>query len=143
MGGEATGKRRRRLRKALLIAASLAMTMAAVVRALAQDSTSATGVLVKTGAASYAVTDEASGASYSLTSKSVDLDAYVDQRVTVHGAPVSGDQDGETGGSPRRLNVTGVNTPDPGQRPNSGPGQPSDSSSETQEAAQQVAEEAR
>lgn len=89
MGGEATGKRRRRLRKALLIAA--------VVPALAQDSTSATGVLVKTGAASYAVTDEASGASYSLTSKSVDLDAYVDQRVTVHGAPVSGDQEARPG----------------------------------------------
>lgn len=93
MGGEATGKRRRRLRKALLIAASLA----AVVPALAQDSTSATGVLVKTGAASYAVTDEASGASYSLTSKSVDLNAYVDQRVTVHGAPVSGDQEARPG----------------------------------------------
>jgi hypothetical protein len=118
MGGAATGKRRRRLRKALLIAASLAMTMAAVVPALAQDSISATGVLVKTGAASYAVTDEASGASYSLTSKSVDLNAYVGPEGQGPRRAGLRRPGGETGGSPSLLNITGVNTPDLGQRPN-------------------------
>jgi hypothetical protein len=142
MGSEATGKGRRRLRKALLIAASLAMVLAAAVPVLAQESTSATGVLMKTGAA-YAITDEVSGASYSLTSKSVDLDAYVGQRVTVHGTPVSGDQNGETGGSPNLLNVTGVDTAAPGQQPDPGPGQYPDNSSGTQDTAQQAAQEAQ
>ena len=81
--------------------AVLAVTVVALTSpALAQESVTATGAIEKLGITTYqygthAVTDEASGAFYGLSSDVVDLDAYTGQRVTVYGAPVPGYEGGQ------------------------------------------------
>jgi hypothetical protein len=110
----------------LLLAAVLAAMLAAVPPALAKSEPvfEATGVLEKPGVTTYqygthAITDEASGNRYALQSQSVDLDAYVGERVTVSGAPVPGYQDGQVEGGPDLLRVDQVEPADgpPGPPP--------------------------
>ena len=81
--------------------------------ALAQESVRATGAMEKLGITTYqygthAVTDEASGAFYGLSSDVVDLDAYTGQRVTVYGALVPGYEGGQVEGGPPIVDVTWV-----------------------------------
>jgi LPXTG-motif cell wall-anchored protein len=52
------------------------------------------------GYGTHAITDEASGAPYALTSEIVDLDAYVGEQATIYGALVPGYEDGLDGGPP-------------------------------------------
>ncbi len=73
----------------------------------------ATGVLEKPEATTYmygthAITDEASRTRYALRSEDVDLDAYVGERVTVHGTLVPGYESGQIEGGPPLLNVTRI-----------------------------------
>ena len=76
---------------------------------------SATGVVEKPQMTTYmygthAVTDEATGTPYALTSEDVDLDAYVGEEVTVYGAPVPGYGGGQIEGGPALLEVGEVET---------------------------------
>ena len=69
------------------------------------ETVAATGVLEKPEATSYmygthAITDEASGTRYALTSESVNLDAYIDELVTIYGTFVPGYENGLGGGPP-------------------------------------------
>ncbi len=80
----------------------------------------AVGVLEKPEATSYqygthAITDEA-GTDYALQSNLVDLDEYVEERVTVYGALVSGFEDGQVEGGPPLMDVYTV-------EPAGGPGE--------------------
>ena len=91
----------------------LAAILTVASQALAQQDVVAIGVLEKPEATSYmygtrAITDEASGAYYALSSESVDLDAYTGWRVIVYGAPVPGYGAGQIEGGPPLLDVTGV-----------------------------------
>jgi hypothetical protein len=77
---------RRSATKRLAVMVVIAMVIAAP--ALAQESMTATGAMERQGITTYqygthGVTDEASGAFYTLSSDVVDLDAYAGQRVTV------------------------------------------------------------
>lgn len=56
----------------------------------------------------HAVTDEASGAFYVLSSDIVDLDAYTGHRVTVYGTLVPGYEYGQVEGEPPLVNVVWV-----------------------------------
>ena len=69
----------------------------------------ATGIIVKPEATAYqygthAMTDEASGTDYALTSETVPLDDYVGERVRVHGTLEL--EEGELEGGPALINVT-------------------------------------
>jgi len=91
----------------------VAMTMALTGPALAQESVTATGAMERLGITTYqygthAVTDEASGAFYVLSSDVVDLDAYTGQRVTVYGTLVPGYEYGQVEGGPPLVDVTWV-----------------------------------
>jgi hypothetical protein len=68
----------------------------------------------------HAITDEDSGTPYALTSKDVDLDAYIGQEVTIYGAPVPGYEGGEIEGGPALLEVGEVQpvTGTPGEEAN-------------------------
>lgn len=71
---------------------------------------SATGVVEKPQMTTYmygthAITDEATGTPYALTSEDLDLDAYVGEKVTIYGAPVPGYEGGEIEGGPALLEV--------------------------------------
>lgn len=110
----------------MLLVAMLAAMLAAAPPALAESEPvfEATGVLEKPGVTTYqygthAITDEASGNRYALQSQSVDLDAYVGERVTVSGAPVPGYQGGQVEGGPDLLRVDQVEPADgpPGPPP--------------------------
>ena len=110
----------------LLLVTILAAMLAATPPALAESEPvlEVTGVLEKPEVTTYqygthAITDEASGNRYALQSQSVDLDAYVGERVTVSGAPVPGYQDGQVEGGPDLLRVDRVETADgpPGPPP--------------------------
>jgi hypothetical protein len=86
-----------RMAKRLLVPmAVLAAMLAVAVPALAQGQVSATGVLVAGLPAdvgtngTHSITDQASATVYALNSETVDLDAYVGQRVTVYGALTPG-----------------------------------------------------
>lgn len=73
-------------------------------------SVSATGVLEKPGTTTYmygayAIEDEATGERYALSSESVDLDAYVGERVRVSGDLVPGYEKGQVEGGPTLLEV--------------------------------------
>ena len=57
---------------------------------------------------SHAVTDEGSGETYALQSESVNLDAYVGEKVTVSGTTVPGYENGQVEGGPTLLEVSGV-----------------------------------
>jgi hypothetical protein len=57
---------------------------------------------------SHAITDEAAGALYVLDSDLVDLDSYVDQRVTVYNTLVPGYESGQVEGGPPLVYVTEV-----------------------------------
>jgi hypothetical protein len=79
----------------------------------AQEPVVATGILENAGITTYmygthAITDEASGTRYALSSENVDLQAYEGQRVTVYGTPVPGYQNGAVEGGPDLLDVTRV-----------------------------------
>lgn len=79
----------------------------------AQEPVVATGILENAGITTYmygthAITDEASGTRYALSSNNVDLQAYEGQRVTVYGTPVPGYQNGAVEGGPDLLDVTRV-----------------------------------
>jgi hypothetical protein len=79
----------------------------------AQEPVVATGILENAGITTYmygthAITDEASGTRYALSSENVDLQAYEGQRVTVYGTPVPGYQNGAVEGGPELLDVTRV-----------------------------------
>ncbi len=123
-----------RVKLAVLLGMVLIMAVTVVAPALAQPGISglseevvATGVIKELDVecnecARYAITDEASGASYQLVSDprapagGVDLGLYVGQRVTVHGVP-------QLVGPANLLFVTGVEpapTPDVGKLPNTG-----------------------
>lgn len=107
---------RERLRRALVILASLAMLLVAAAPALTQEGAPVTGILTKPEITTYQygthlIVDEATSASYALESGSVDLDAYVGQAVTLYGTPVPGYQDGQIEGGPNLLNVTSVDAP--------------------------------
>ncbi len=89
----------------------IAMVIAAP--ALAQESVTATGVMERQGITTYqysthGVTDEASGAFYTLSSDVVDLDAYAGQRVTVYGTLVPGYKSGQVEGGPPLVDVTWI-----------------------------------
>ena len=107
-------KRNPVLRKLAVLAAMLAVALAAAAPALAQSGVGvATGVLEKPEVTTYqygthALTDEASGTRYALQSESVNLDAYVGERVTIYGTPVPGYQDGQVEGGPDLLRVDRV-----------------------------------
>ncbi len=109
---------------ALLLALVLATLLATLLSSSAKaqqyaDSTqyaqqgplTATGVLARAAPHSpdpspvYAITDEATGAAYELTSGFVELEPFVGQRVTVTGAPVPGSGDPNR---PPLLNVTTI-----------------------------------
>lgn len=82
---------------------------------------SATGVLEKPDVTAYAygthaITDESTGAEYALESESVDLDAYVGERVTVSGEPVPGYENGQVEGGPTLLEVASAETAGPAGR---------------------------
>ena len=86
-----------RMAKRLLVPMVVLATMLAVaVPAFAQGQVSATGVLVAGLPAdvgtngTHSITDQASATVYALSSETVDLDAYVGQRVTVYGALTPG-----------------------------------------------------
>jgi hypothetical protein len=86
-----------RMAKRLLVPmAVLAAMLAVAVPALAQGQVSATGVLVAGLPAdvgtngTHSITDQASATVYALNSETVDLDAYVGQRVTVYGTLTPG-----------------------------------------------------
>jgi hypothetical protein len=86
-----------RMAKRLLVPmAVLAATLAVAVPAFAQGQVSATGVLVAGLPAdvetngTHSITDQASATVYALNSETVDLDAYVGQRVTVYGTLTPG-----------------------------------------------------
>lgn len=71
---------------------------------------SATGIVEKPEMTTYmygthAITDDATGTPYALTSEDVDLDAYVGKEVTIYGAPVPGYEGGEIEGGPALLEV--------------------------------------
>ena len=96
-------------RLAVLVAMALALTAPA----LAQESVTATGAMERLGFTTYqydthAVTDEASGAFYVLSSEVLDLDAYTGQRVTVYGTLVPGYEYGQIEGGPPLVDVTWV-----------------------------------
>ncbi len=114
-------ERRRGLRKALLILASLALSLSIAAPTLAQESIVVTGLLEKPEVTTYqygvyAITDEVSGSRYAL--QAANLNAYVGRRVTVYGTPVPGYQNGEIEGGPDLLKVTGADVPAPGDEPN-------------------------
>ncbi len=94
--------------------AILAVTVVALISsALAQESVTATRAMEKLGITTYqygthAVTDEASGAFYGLSSDDVDLDAYTGQRVTIYGTLVPGYEGGQVEGGPPIVDVTWV-----------------------------------
>ena len=86
-----------RMAKRLLVPmAVLAAMLVVAVPALAQGQVSATGVLVAGLPAdvgtngTHSITDQASATVYALNSETVDLDAYVGQRVTVYGTLTPG-----------------------------------------------------
>src|SRR5918994_1057909 len=86
-----------RMAKRLLVPMVVLATMLAVaVPAFAQGQVSATGVLVAGLPAdvgtngTHSITDQASATVYALSSETVDLDAYVGQRVTVYGTLIPG-----------------------------------------------------
>ena len=86
-----------RMAKRLLVPMVVLATMLAVaVPAFAQGQVSATGVLVAGLPAdvgtngTHSITDQASATVYALSSETVDLDAYVGQRVTVYGTLTPG-----------------------------------------------------
>lgn len=94
-----------RMAKRLLVPMVVLATMLAVaVPAFAQGQVSATGVLVAGLPAdvgtngTHSITDQASATVYALNSETVDLDAYVGQRVTVYGTLTpGGTSSGEAG----------------------------------------------
>ncbi len=99
------------MRKALLILASLALSLLVAAPTLAQESIVVTGLLEKPEVTSYqygtyTITDEVSGSRYAL--QGANLDAYVGRRVTVYGAAAPGYEDGQVEGGPPLLNVTRV-----------------------------------
>ena len=70
----------------------------------------ATGMIEKPEVTSYqygshAITDEASSEYYALKSSIVDLDAYVDQKVTLYGSLVTGYDNGQIEGGPPLMEV--------------------------------------
>ena len=76
---------------------------------------SASGIVEKPEMTTYmygthAITDDDSGTPYALTSKDVDLDAYVGEKVTIYGAPVPGYEGGQIEGGPALLEVGEVET---------------------------------
>lgn len=81
----------------------------------------ATGTLEKPGATTYqygthAITDEASDTFYALRSNVVDLDDYLDERVTLYGALAPGYEAGQVEGGPPLIDVYKVDaTGDPGE----------------------------
>ena len=83
-------------KRMLVLIAVLAAMLAAAIPALAQGQVSATGVLVAGLPAdvgtngTHSITDQASATVYALNSETVDLDAYVGQRVTVYGTLTPG-----------------------------------------------------
>src|SRR5918998_4931207 len=86
-----------RMAKRLLVPmVVLAAMLGVAVPAFAQGQVSATGVLVAGLPAdvgsngTHSITDQASATVYALSSETVDLDAYVGQRVTVYGALIPG-----------------------------------------------------
>jgi hypothetical protein len=113
----------------LVLLAVLAAMLAAAIPALAQEQVSATGVLVAGLPAdvetngTHSITDQASATVYALESETVDLDAYVGQRVTVYGTLTPGEApadetDFEGNGTLPSINVTRVGpvdgpSPDP------------------------------
>ena len=90
--------------KRLLVLMVLAAMLAATAPAFAQGQVSATGVLlaglpVDVGTnGTHSITDEASATVYALESETVDLDAYVGQRVTVYGTLTSGEASSDAPG---------------------------------------------
>lgn len=97
-----------------LAAAILVMVLAAVTPALAQEEgVVATGVIEEAGITTYqygshAITDEATGTFYALTSEDVDLSAYTGQRVTIYGTLVPGYESGQVEGGPPLVDVSAV-----------------------------------
>lgn len=94
-----------RMAKRLLVPmAVLAAMLAVAVPAFAQGQVSATGVLVGGLPAdvgtngTHSITDQASATVYALNSETVDLDAYVGQRVTVYGTLTPGGTSSDEGG---------------------------------------------
>ncbi len=119
------------MKRLLLLIAAAAMALVVAAPALAQqnpvtidfefavegkpggEAVSVTGVIEKPDATTYmygshAITDESTGEQYALESESVDLDAYVGERVTVSGAPVPGYENGQVEGGPPLLEVSRV-----------------------------------
>jgi hypothetical protein len=96
-----------------LVVLVMVVTMSLVAPVLAQESVTATGAMERLGITAYqygthAVTDEASGTSYVLSSDVVDLDAYTGQRVAVYGFLVPGYEYGQVEGGPPLVDVTWV-----------------------------------
>lgn len=81
---------------AMILAAHASPALAQGESQYAGDEVAATGTLLEKAEAtsymygSHVITDEATGVHYALESEDVDLDAWVDQRVTVHGTLIPG-----------------------------------------------------
>jgi len=91
----------------------MVVAMALAAPALAQESVTATGAMEGLGITTFqygthAVTDEASGAFYVLSSDVVDLETYTGQRATVYGTLVPGYEYGQVEGGPPLVDVTWV-----------------------------------
>ena len=101
------------MKRLVVLTVMVAMAMSLATPALAQESVAATGAMERLGITTYqygthAITDEASGAFYVLSSEVLDLDAYAGQRVTVYGTLVPGYEYGQIEGGPPLVDVTWV-----------------------------------
>ena len=101
------------MKRLAVLAAMVAVALALAAPILAQEVVAATGAMERLGFTTYqygthAVTDEESGAFYSLRSAMVDLDTYADQRVTVYGTLIPGYKYGQIEGGPPLVEVTWV-----------------------------------
>ena len=101
------------MKRLAVLTVMVAMAMLLATPALAQESVAATGAMEGLGITTFqygthAVTDEASGAFYVLSSDVVDLNAYTGQRVTIYGTLVPGYEYGQVEGGPPLVDVTWV-----------------------------------
>src|SRR5918994_6676639 len=119
----ATATFTRMAKKLLVPMVVLAVMLTVAVPAFAQGQVSATGVLVAGLPAdvgtngTHSITDQASATVYALNSETVDLDAYVGQRVTVYGTLTPGgtssDEAGfEGNGTLPSIDVTRIESAD-------------------------------
>ena len=110
-------------KRLMVLVAMLAVVLGTLTApAMAESEPYWTGVIEKPEATTYmygthALTDATPDASYALQSDTVDLDAYIGERVSVYGDLVPGYEDGQVEGGPPLLNVTRVESSSPAPCP--------------------------